>query len=356
MQELEHLNKPGNFHISGTQISDEDEKNNDDILDFAAPLFYQVRLVTRRQMVALWRNPDYVWNKIGLHVSNSLFGGFTYWMIGDGLFDLQLRLMAVFNFVFVAPGCINQLQPLFLRNRDIFETREKKSKTYHWFAFIMAQLNSEIPLLILCGTLYFACWYFTAGFPVEASISGQVYLEMILYEFLYTSIAQAIAAYSPNEYFAALANPLIVGTALINFCGVVVPYARIQAFWRYWLYYLNPFTYLMGALLQPVIWDVEVECKASELTHIDLPQNTTCGEYMDEFLAINAGYVTDITNETSCAYCPYSTGADYLRTMNINGKYYGWRDVGITALFCISSYGLVLLMMKLRTKATKTAK
>ncbi|KAG7102980.1 ABC multidrug transporter atrB like protein [Verticillium longisporum] len=354
MHELEQLNRPGNLHISGIRTSD--EENNDDILDFAAPLFYQVRLVTKRQMVALWRNPDYVWNKIGLHVSNSLFGGFTYWMIGDGLFDLQLRLMAVFNFVFVAPGCINQLQPLFLRNRDIFETREKKSKTYHWFAFIMAQLISEIPLLILCGTLYFACWYFTAGFPVKASISGQVYLEMILYEFLYTSIAQAIAAYSPNEYFAALANPLIVGTALINFCGVVVPYARIQAFWRYWLYYLDPFTYLMGALLQPVIWDVEVECKASELTHIDLPQNTTCGEYMDDFLATNAGYVTDITNQTSCAYCPYSTGADYLRTMNINEKYYGWRDVGITALFCISSYGLVFLMMKLRTKATKTAK
>ncbi|KAL9944680.1 hypothetical protein ACHAP6_007539 [Verticillium nonalfalfae] len=355
---LEQLNRPGNFHISGIRHSDEDEdeETNDDILDFAAPLVYQVRLVTKRQMVALWRNPDYVWNKIGLHVSNSLFGGFTYWMIGDGLFDLQLRLMAVFNFVFVAPGCINQLQPLFLRNRDIFETREKKSKTYHWFAFIMAQLISEIPLLILCGTLYFACWYFTAGFPVEASISGQVYFEMILYEFLYTSIAQAIAAYSPNEYFAALANPLIVGTALINFCGVVVPYARIQAFWRYWLYYLDPFTYLMGALLQPVIWDVEVECKASELTHIDLPQNTTCGEYMDDFLAINAVYVTDITNQTRCAYCPYSTGADYLRTMNINEKYYGWRDVGITALFCISSYGLVFLMMKLRTKATKTAK
>ncbi|CRK34697.1 hypothetical protein BN1723_014897 [Verticillium longisporum] len=90
-------------------------------------------------------------------------------------------------------------------------------------------------------------------------------------------------------------------------------------------------------LNSPVIWDVEVECKASELTHIDLPQNTTCGEYMDDFLAINAGYVTDITHETSCAYCPYNTGADYLRTMNINGKYYGWRDVGITALFCISS-------------------
>ncbi|KAM0272256.1 hypothetical protein ACHAQH_008753 [Verticillium albo-atrum] len=220
----------------------------------------------------------------------------------------------------------------------------------------MAQLVSEIPLLILCGTLYFPCWYFTAGFPVKASISGQVYLEMILYEFLYTSIAQAIAAYSPNEYFAALAKPLIIGTGLINFCGVVVPYARIQAFWRHWLYYLDPFTYLMGALLQPVIWDVEVECKASELTHIDLPQNMTCGEYMGDFLVENAGYVTDPISQTTCAFCPYTTGADYLKAMNINKRYYGWRDLGITALFCLSSYGLVFLMMKLRTKATKTAK
>ena len=46
--------------------------------------------------------------------------------MGDSSFDLQLRLFAIFNFVFVAPGCINQMQPFFLRNRDLFETREKK--------------------------------------------------------------------------------------------------------------------------------------------------------------------------------------------------------------------------------------
>jgi len=122
-------------------------------------------------------------------------------MIGNGSFDLQLRLFAIFNFIFVAPGCINQMQPFFLRNRDLFETREKKvgllypmdrthkrakkltwffqSKTYHWVAFIGAQAVSEIPYLILCATLYFCCWYFTAGFPVEARISGHIYLQMI---------------------------------------------------------------------------------------------------------------------------------------------------------------------------------
>lgn len=97
-----------------------------DTLSFATPKWFQIKLVTKRQVVALWRNPDYIWNKILLHLFASLFAGFTFWMIGDGSFDLQLRLFAVFNFVFVAPGVINQLQPLFLHNRDIFETREKK--------------------------------------------------------------------------------------------------------------------------------------------------------------------------------------------------------------------------------------
>lgn len=146
---------------------------------FATPLWYQMRLVIRRQVIALWRNPDYIWNKIGLHVTNGLFGGFTFWMVGNGTFDLQLRLMAMLNFIFVAPGCINQMQPLFIQNRDIFETREKKSKTYHWAAFVAGQVVSETPALILCGTLAFVTWYFTVGFPVQASLSGQVYFQML---------------------------------------------------------------------------------------------------------------------------------------------------------------------------------
>lgn len=164
---------------SDTSVSIENPGGDDQLTGFATPLFYQVYLVTYRQLIALWRNPDYVWNKIGLHITNGLFGGFTFWMLGNGTFDLQLRLMAVFNFVFVAPGCINQLQPLFIRNRDVFETREKKSKTYHWFAFVAAQLLSETPVLIVCGTLAFVTWYFTVGFPTEARISGQVYLQML---------------------------------------------------------------------------------------------------------------------------------------------------------------------------------
>jgi ATP-binding cassette, subfamily G (WHITE), member 2, SNQ2 len=98
----------------------------DDERAFATPLWTQLKLVIHRQQVALWRNPDYVWNKFFLHISAGLFCGFTFWKIGTAVADLQIRLLAVFNFVFVAVGVIAQLQPLFLHNRDIFEAREKK--------------------------------------------------------------------------------------------------------------------------------------------------------------------------------------------------------------------------------------
>ncbi|CAK7221669.1 hypothetical protein SBRCBS47491_004607 [Sporothrix bragantina] len=328
----------------------------DESLEYASPKWFQFRMVLHRLMVQLWRTPDYVWNKINLHIFAALFGGFTFWQMGNTSFDLQLRLFAVFNFIFVAPGCINQMQPFFLHNRDLFETREKKSKTYHWVAFVGAQMVSEIPYLILCATLYFACWYFTAGFPVKASISGHMYLQMIFYEFLYTSIGQAIAAYAPNVYFAAISNPLLIGAGLITFCGVVVPYTQMQPFWRYWLYYLDPFNYLVGGLFGTVIYDVKVECAPSEYTVFDPPAGETCGSYMSSFLSSNAGYVANGNATSSCQYCAYSTGGDYAKTFNLNEEYYAWRDTGITALFCISSYLMVVVMMKLRSKKTKSAR
>ncbi|EYE92883.1 putative ABC multidrug transporter [Aspergillus ruber CBS 135680] len=328
----------------------------EDQTDFATSKWFQFKMVWQRLMTQLWRSPDYMWNKMILHVFAGLFSGFTFWKIGDGTFSLQLRLFAIFNFIFVAPGCINQMQPFFLHNRDIFETREKKSKTYHWIAFIGAQAVSEIPYLIICATLYFACWYFTAGFPVASSISGHVYLQMIFYEFLYTSIGQAIAAYAPNEYFAAIMNPVLIGAGMISFCGVVVPYSQMQPFWRYWMYYLDPFTYLVGGLLGEVLWDVKVHCEPSEWVNFDAPPGQTCGEYMANFLSEQAGYLMDSNATSTCSFCQYSTGADYAKTFNLKEKYYSWRDTGITALFCISSYALVFLMMKLRSKKTKSAR
>lgn len=297
--------------------------------EFASPMLKQLKIVTYRHTIALWRKPDYIWNKVILHVAQALFNGFSFWKAGHrhDVFDLELRLFSIFIFLFVAGGVIVQLQPLFMANRAIFEAREKKSKTYSWVAFMTGQMVAEIPYLIFCGTLYFVGFYFTVGFPVGASVSGQFFLEMILYQFLYTAVGQGIAVFSPNEYFASLVNPLVLGAIFIDFCGVLVPYDTLNVFWRYWMYYLDPFTYVVQSLFTQTVWDVEVKCATSELSIISPPPNQTCSSYMAEFLSSHAGYINNPNSTSNCEYCQYSMGSDYAKTFNINAKYYGWRGV-----------------------------
>ncbi|KAL1960694.1 hypothetical protein VTO42DRAFT_6524 [Malbranchea cinnamomea] len=328
----------------------------DDGLEFAMPLWEQIKLVTKRMSISLYRNTDYVNNKLALHVGSALFNGFSFWMIGDSVSDMQLRLFTIFNFIFVAPGVINQLQPLFIERRDIYDAREKKSRMYSWKAFVTALIVSEFPYLCICAVLYFVCWYYTVGFTSDSNKSGATLFVMLMYEFVYTGIGQFIAAYAPNATFASLINPLMIGT-LVSFCGVLVPYAQIQAFWRYWIYWLNPFNYLMGSMLVFTVWDTDVNCSDQEFAVFNPPNGTTCGEYLGPFLQGPGASMNLVNAEatSSCRVCPYTKGRDYLRTLNLNEYYYGWRDAAIVVIFAISSYALVYLFMKLRTKTSKKA-
>lgn len=328
----------------------------DDGYEFAAPMLEQTKLVTRRMNIALYRNTEYVMNKVMLHIGTALFNGFSFWMIGDSVGDLQLTLFALFNFVFVAPGVIAQLQPLFIDRRDIYETREKKSKMYHWAPFVTGLIVSELPYLVVCAVLYFVCFYYTSGLPNQSSKAGGVFFVMLMYEFLYTGIGQFVAAYAPNAVFASLVNPLLIGV-MASFCGVLVPYDQIQPFWRYWLYYLDPFNYLMGSLLNFTLFDKPIRCKESEFAIFDTPNGQTCSSYLEDFMQ-GMGARMNLTNPdatSQCRVCQYSVGADYLYTLNIKDYYYGWRDAAIVVIFVISSYALVYGMMKLRTKTSKKA-
>lgn len=329
---------------------------SDDGYEFAMPLWQQIKLVTHRMNVALYRNTDYVNNKFALHIGSALFNGFTFWKIGNGVQDLQLKLFTIFNFIFVAPGVINQLQPLFIDRRDIYESREKKSKMYSWIAFVTGLIVSEFPYLCICAVLYFAPWYYTVGFTTDSNKSGAVFFVMLFYEFIYTGIGQFIAAYAPNAVFASLVNPAVI-TVLVGFCGVLVPYSQIQEFWRYWIYYLDPFNYLISSILTFTVFDNEVQCRNHEYAVFDTPNNQTCQEYLAPFKA-GLGARTNLVNPeatSGCRVCQYRFGSDYLSTLNINDYYVGWRDAGIIVIFSISSYVMVYLFMKLRTKATKTA-
>lgn len=328
----------------------------DDGKEFATDLWTQTKIVTRRMNFSLYRNIDYVNNKVALHIGSALFNGFSFWMLGNSVQDLQLALFANFNFIFVAPGVFAQLQPLFIERRDIYDTREKKSKIYSWKAFVTGLIVSEFPYLVVCAVLYFVCFYYTVGFPSDSSRAGAVFFIMLVYEFIYTGIGQFVAAYAPNAIFASLINPLVI-SVLTSFCGVLVPYSQIQTFWRYWMYYTNPFTFLMGGLLTFSLWDTEVTCKESELSIFDPPNGQSCMDYLSTYLQ-GLGRSANLLNPDAtaeCRVCRYRSGSDYLATLNITSYTDGWRNIGICVIFALSSYGLVYALMKLRTKTSRKA-
>ncbi|KAH7002660.1 ABC multidrug transporter [Ilyonectria destructans] len=330
------------------------EVNYDDEHEYAMPLPEQIRVVLWRMNISLYRNVAYINNKILLHIGLGLFNGFTYWMIGGAVSDLQQRLFTVFVWLFVASGVINQLQPLFIERRDLYDAREKKARIYSWQALATALIVSELPYLLICGVLYFSCWYYTVGFSAESKTAGATFFVVAIYEMFYTGFGQFIAAYAPNAVFASLVNPLLVGV-IVSFCGILVPYDQIVVFWKYWMYYLNPTTYLVGSVLTFVTFDVDVTCKEEELAVFDPPSNSTCRGYLEPYLAKSGANLLNPAATSDCQVCPYTKGSDYLRTINLNDYHYGWAGAGIVVIFICSSYGLVYLLMKMRTKTSKKA-
>lgn len=120
---------------------------------------------------------------------------------------------------------------------------------------------------------------------------------------------------------------------------------------------LDPFNYLMGGMLTFTVWGTDVTCSDKEFALFDPPTNSTCGEYLQEYMQ-GVGASSRLVNPdatTGCQVCTYSNGSDYLRTLNIKEYYYGWRDAAICVIFALSSYALVYLLMKLRTKTSKKA-
>jgi hypothetical protein len=68
--------------------------NTDDKYEFASSTWTQLKVVQARASVQIWRQTDYVINKIALHVGIGLLYGFSWWMIvhSHPLFSRFLQL------------------------------------------------------------------------------------------------------------------------------------------------------------------------------------------------------------------------------------------------------------------------
>lgn len=307
---------------------------------FAAPALLQIAALTKRMFIHQWRSPSYVYGMLFTAVIVGIFNGFTFWQLGNTIADMQNRMFSVFLIIMIPPTVLNAVLPNFYQNRALWEAREHPSRIYGWVAFCTASVISEIPHSIISALVYWVLWYYPAGLPYDSSTAGYVFLMTMLFFLFQSSWGQWICAFAPS--FTVISNVLpffLVMFSLFN--GVVVPYAQLNVFWKYWLYYVNPSTYWVAGVLAATMKGQPVECADSEAAHFEPPTGQTCGEFAGALLrGVGKGYLMNPDATTGCGYCPYASGEEYLASLNIKPSQ-KWRDFGIFLAFCFSNWALV---------------
>ncbi|TQN72395.1 Brefeldin A resistance protein [Colletotrichum shisoi] len=319
----------------------EPSKSLKDDREYAMPLTTQTMAVVKRSFIAYWRTPNYIVGKFMLHILTGLFNTFTFYKIGYSSIDYQNRLFSIFMTLTISPPLIQQLQPVFLQSRQIFQSRENNAKIYSWFAWTTAAVLAEIPYAIVAGAVYFNCWWWGVfGWRLPSFNSGFAFLLVILFELYYVSFGQGIAAFAPNELLASLLVPLFF-LFVVSFCGVVVPPMQLPTFWRRWMYDLTPFHYLLEAFLGVAIHDQPVRCAPDEFARYQPPPNQSCEEYTQPYIQQAGGFV-QTGDGGVCEFCQYAVGDEFGAGFSV---YYSniWRDFGIFCGFIVFNYLVVYL-------------
>ncbi|KAJ6261194.1 ABC multidrug transporter atrB [Drechslerella dactyloides] len=300
--------------------------------EYAMPLIIQVWAVMIRTFRSYWRDTDYVLGKMILHIVTGLFNSLTFFQLQNSRADMQSRLFSVFLTLTISPPIINQAQPRFIQLRNIYKSRESASKIYNWFAFVLAVVAVEIPYGLVAGTVYMACWYWIIGYSQHSGTVAYIWFLLMICGVYFISFGQAIALFAPNEMLAALLVPFFFNF-IVSFAGIMVPYASLPAFWRSWMYYLSPFTYLVEGFLSVLTHNVPVICKDDEFARYQAPFDQTCQEYTQPFIDQVGGYVNTLPDGT-CAYCQYNIGDEYAVSFNC---FYSnrWRDIYVSIAFCV---------------------
>jgi len=311
-----------------------------DAMEFATPLIHQLKVVQKRMNLAFWRSPNYGFTRLFNHVAIAILTGLAYLNLDYSRSSLQYRVFVIFQVTVLPALILAQVEPKYAIARSIFY-REESSKMYKRLVFASSLVVAEMPYSIICAVGFFLPLYYMPRFNFDSSRAGYQFFMILITELFSVTLAQMIAALTPNPFLSSLVNPFIIITFAL-FCGVAIPKPQIPGFWRAWLYQLDPFTRLIGGMVVTELHDLPVDCTSIELNAFNAPSGQSCGDYMQPFFQNGGlGYIVD--NATSaCQYCAYKVGDQFYQGLEFSFDN-RWRDLGIFAAFIGSN--LILLFI-----------
>ncbi|KAF1939631.1 hypothetical protein EJ02DRAFT_456735 [Clathrospora elynae] len=299
--------------------------------EFAMPLTTQTWECTKRVFQQYWRMPSYVLAKFGLCTVAGLFIGFSFFKANSTQAGMQTIIFSVFMLTTIFTSLVQQIQPLFITQRSLYESRERPSKAYSWLAFMTANLVVELPYGIFAGILTFACFYYPIVGASQSSERQGLVLLFCVQLLIYTSTfaSMTIAALPDAETASGLVSLFVLMSILFN--GVLQPPDQLPGFWLF-MYRASPFTYWVGGMVSTMLGGRPVTCSAREVSVFDPPAGQTCGAYLNDYANASGGVVQNPGATADCRFCSLSNADQFLAGSSI---YYGerWRNFGILFAF-----------------------
>jgi ABC-type multidrug transport system permease subunit len=336
-EELEHI------HVSI------DHTVKRDVSMYAQSFWQQLLIVYKRMNISWWRCPSYNMGRFFNVCFIGLITGFTFWKLGSTPTDLQNRMFGLLTSLFMGNTMIILIQPRFMQERLWFR-REYASKYYGWLPFALSCLLVEIPYLIGLSATFMFFYYWTTGLQNESSRVGYFFIHFVVYMFHSVSLGLATAAFCDSPTLAAVINPFFV-TILIVFTGIFITPDSMPRFWSSWMYWLDPYHYLVEGLITNALDGVKVVCGESDFIKIKTPPGQTCGDYMADFFSNGGlGYLGNPNSTDYCDYCQYTVGNEYYETRLGWSFSNRWRDFGVLWIFTIFNVVLFFLFVFLYRK------
>ncbi|KAF8937718.1 ABC-2 type transporter-domain-containing protein [Dissophora ornata] len=315
----------------------------DDALEYASSTRTQFKYVFKRLSRTYFRLPQYNFGRIFMMVVFALLNGFSFFRLGSSKVDLQSRVFVIFQIMVMAALLVNMVEPRFHTERQWFY-RELAGKYYGWKPFAASIVLVEVPYVILSGTVFFLVFYWTVGFVTSSILTFYTWLMLIIFCLFAISLGQAIAALTPSTTVAALLNPFIF-SSLNLFCGVMMPKDSMPKFWSSWMYWLNPYHYVIEGLVTVQLHGVQVHCKDDEFSVFNPPSGQTCGQYTTDFMKVAAGYINNPDDTSNCQYCQYSYGQDFYAGLSMDFAH-RWRNMGIMCIYLV--FNIIVVVVAVR--------
>ncbi|KAG9564768.1 putative ABC multidrug transporter, partial [Aureobasidium melanogenum] len=314
------------LHEESSGRAREREPTKEELSEFAMPLTSQIWVVTHRVFQQYWRMPQYILAKWTLGTAAGLFIGFSFYKSNNSTQGMQNVIFSAFMVCTIFSSLVQQIMPLFVSQRSLYEVRERPSKAYSWKAFLLANIVVEIPYNIILAVLVFGSYYYAVQ-GIQTSLQQGMVLLFLIEFFIYAgTFAHLCIVAMPDAETAAAIVTLLFAMALL-FNGVMQSPTALPGFWIF-MYRVSPFTYWVGGIVATQLHGKPVVCSNVETSVFQPPAGQTCGQYLTRFLETSPGYLQNPNARADCAYCALSNASELLAGSNI---YYSqvWRNFGI---------------------------